>query len=275
MGSPDHQAALIGSGAVRDYEGHLYIGTSSWIECLVPWKKTDLFHKIASLPAGIPGRYQVLNEQDIAGGCVSYLLDNLILYQNEFRSGKDPEDPYGKLSRIADRIPAGSDRLIFTPWLNGERAPVDDSSLRGCFFNMSLRTTADHFVRAVFEGVAYNTKWSFHYVEKFIKRKMEMLTIIGGGAVSDVWCQIFADVLDRRIQRVSHARETNARGAAFQASASLHHIEFSDIPDLMEYERVFEPNPKNRQIYDELFAVFLLLYKNNRNVFKRLNHCPH
>ena len=91
MGSPDHKAALIGSGAVRDYEGHIYIGTSSWVECLVPYKKTDLFHKIASLPSGIPGKYQVLNEQDIAGGCVSFLLEKMILYQNEFLSCKRVE----------------------------------------------------------------------------------------------------------------------------------------------------------------------------------------
>ena len=271
MGSPDHQAALIGSGAVEDYEGHIYIGTSSWVECLVPYKKTDLFHKIASLPAAIPGRYQVLNEQDIAGGCVSFLLDNLILFRNEFHSYKSPDDPYRKFSAIAERIPAGSDNLIFTPWLNGERAPVDDTNLRGCFYNISMRTTADHFIRSVLEGVAYNTRWSFQYVEKFISRKMETLTIIGGGAVSDIWCQIFADVLNRRIRRVKNARETNARGAAFLASASLNYIDFHDIPGLMEYDRIFDPNPENRQIYDELFNVFLLIYKNNKAIFSRLN----
>ncbi|RJP83711.1 MAG: xylulose kinase [Desulfobacteraceae bacterium] len=271
MGSPDHQAALIGSGAVRDYEGHIYIGTSSWVECLVPYKKTDLFHKIASLPSAIPGRYQVLNEQDIAGGCVSFLLDNLILFHNEFHSGKNPDHPYQKLSAIASRVPAGSDKLIFMPWLNGERAPVDDTNLRGGFFNISMRTTADHFVRSVLEGVAYNTRWSFQYVEKFIGRPMETLTIIGGGAVSDIWCRIFADVLDRNIRKVRNARETNARGAAFLASAGLGYIDFQDIPDLMEYERVFEPNPENRQIYDELFEVFLRIYKKNKGIFKRLN----
>ncbi len=271
MGSPDHQAALLGSGAVRDYEGHIYIGTSSWVECLVPYKKTDMFHKIASLPAAIPGRYQVLNEQDIAGGCLSFLLDNLILYKNEFYDSKNSDDPYEKLSAIASRVPAGSDKLIFTPWLNGERAPVDDTSLRGSFFNISMRTNTDHFVRAVFEGVAYNTRWSFKYVEKFIKRKMDTLTMIGGGAISDVWCQIFADVLDRKIRRVKNARETNARGAAFLASASLGHISFDDIPDLMEYENTFEPNSENRQIYDELFNEFVNIYSKNKSIFKRLN----
>jgi xylulokinase len=69
MGAPDHQAALVGSGAVRDFEGHCYIGTSSWIECLVPFKKTDIFHSIASIPSAIPGRYQCLNDSLCSRSC--------------------------------------------------------------------------------------------------------------------------------------------------------------------------------------------------------------
>ncbi len=110
MGSPDHQSALVGSGAVRDFEGHLYIGTSSWIECIVPFKKTDVAHQIASLPTAIPGKYQCTNEQDIAGGCLSFLLQNIILHKNAFFKGKIPGDPYGKLSDIASRVPPGSDK---------------------------------------------------------------------------------------------------------------------------------------------------------------------
>ena len=67
-GTPDLQSAAIGSGAVRDFEGHLYVGTSSWLTCHVPFKKTDLFHGIASLPSPLPGKYYVADEQEVAGG---------------------------------------------------------------------------------------------------------------------------------------------------------------------------------------------------------------
>ncbi|MFX0115644.1 MAG: FGGY-family carbohydrate kinase [Candidatus Hodarchaeota archaeon] len=72
MGSPDLQSAVIGSGAVRDYEGHVYVGTSSWVICHVPFKKTDLFHNFASLPSAIPGKYFVANEQESAGACLIF-----------------------------------------------------------------------------------------------------------------------------------------------------------------------------------------------------------
>ncbi len=271
VGSPDHQSACIGSGAVRDFAGHIYIGTSSWIQCVIPFKKTDMFHSIASLPTSIPGKYYCANEQDIAGGCLSFLLNNIIYHKNRLNSDDPPDAVYRYLDEIAAEVPAGSYRLIFTPWLNGERTPVDDSTLRGGIHNLSLTTTTDHIVRAFFEGVAYNSRWSLKYIEKFIARRMDPLNIVGGGAQSGVWCQIFADVLNRTIRQVKDPLLANARGAAFIASVALGYLTFAEIPELIRYSQIFEPDPGNREIYDELFEEFLQIYKNNRAMYRRLN----
>jgi len=271
MGAPDHQCALIGSGAVRDYGGHLYIGTSSWVECIVPFKKTDVDHNIASLAAAIPGKYQCINEQDIAGGSLAFLLDNLLFYKNTLQRNEPPEKPFVLMDQVAASVPPGSDKVIFTPWLNGERSPVDSTTLRGGLFNLSVRTNQSHLVRAVMEGVAYNTRWNMGYVEKFIGRKLDSLNIIGGGGNSDVWCQIFADVLEREIRKVKNPQMSNARGAAFLASVGLGEITFADIPGLIQYERSFTPNPANRVVYDTLFAEFLAIYRNNKSIYQRLN----
>jgi xylulokinase len=72
MGTPDLQAAALGSGAIRDVESHLYIGTSSFLICHVPFKKIDLFRNMASLPSPIPNRYFLANEQESAGICLTY-----------------------------------------------------------------------------------------------------------------------------------------------------------------------------------------------------------
>jgi len=271
VGSPDHQSACIGSGAVRDFEGHLYIGTSSWVQCVVPFKKTDVLHSIASLPTAIPGRYYCANEQDIAGGCLSFLLDQVLLSRKMRPDSVSPEEPYRLLDEIAADAPAGSHKLIFTPWLNGERTPVDDNLLRAGLYNLSKTTTVHDLVRAFFEGVAFNTRWSLKYVERFIGRRMDPLNIVGGGAKSDLWCQIFADVLKRRIRRVQDPLQANARGAALIAAVGLGRINFDDIPGLIQYDRIFEPRPEHRAIYDELYAEFLAIFKNNRAMYRRLN----
>ncbi|MBC2714067.1 MAG: xylulose kinase [Desulfobacteraceae bacterium] len=268
--SPDHQTACIGSGAVDDFAGHLYIGTSSWIQAVIPFKKTDVFHSIASFPTAIPGKYQSVNEQDMAGGCLSHLFDNILFYDNELKSDQIP-DPYAHIDDIAGRVTAGSHNLIFLPWLNGERTPVDDTNLRAGFFNMSKTTTQDHMIRAVMEGVAYNTRWSLKYVERFIKQELTPINFIGGGAQSDVWCQIFADVLNRDIRQVENPRQANARGAAFIASVGLGYITFDDIPHLTKIQKTFYPNPDNRKTYDELYNIFIRLYRKNKSLYRRLN----
>ncbi len=271
MGSPDHQAACIGSGAVRDYEGHIYIGTSSWVQCVIPFKKTDPLHSIASFPTAIPGKYQSVNEQDIAGGCLDFLIENVLYYKNRLLSGRPPKNPYKYLDEISAQVPAGSHKLIFTPWLNGERTPVDDSTVRAGLYNISKTTTQDHMVRAFLEGVAYNTRWSLKYVERFVKRKMDPLNIVGGGAKSDTWCQIFADVLDREIRQVRNPMQANARGAAFIAAVGLGYISFDDIPDLTQIQKTYRPDPANRRTYDELFREFVQIYRCNKAIYKRLN----
>ncbi len=269
VGSPDLHSAIIGSGAVRDFEGHIYIGTSSWAMCHVPFKKTDIFHNMASLPSAIPGRYFVANEQETAGACLKFIRDNVLYVDDETKI----ENPavYQEFDKIVEQVPPGSNGLIFTPWLYGERTPVEDHTVRGGLHNISLPIKRDDILRAIFEGVAYNSRWLFELVEKFIKRKMNPVNIIGGGAQSDVWCQIYADVLNRTIRQVKDPIMANARGAALIAAVGLGLCSFDDIPNLVQYSKIFEPNPDNRELYDRLFKEFLGLYKNNKAMHKRLN----
>ena len=271
IGSPDHQCACIGSGAIRDFEGHLYIGTSSWIECMVPFKKTDIFHSIASFPTAIPGKYQCINEQDLSGGCLPFLMDNILFYDNEQIPTVVPEESYTALNTIAESVPPGSNKLIFTPWLNGERTPVDDKLLRGGFHNMSTTTNRNHMIRAVMEGVAYNTRWMLQYVEKFVGRQLNPISIIGGGAKSSIWCQIFADVLQRNIRQVKEPVHANARGAAYIALVGLGELTFNEIPNLVEYDNRFVPNPDNKTIYNELYNAFIKIYNANKKIYQQLN----
>ncbi len=270
-GAGDILAAAVGSGAVRDFEAHLCLGTSSWLVCHVPFKKTDLFHNMASIPSAIPGRYLLTNEQESAGECLSYLKDALLYPQDELGTGPAPPDVYVRLDRLAASVPAGSDGLIFAPWLNGERSPVDDSRLRGGFFNQSLRTTRAHLVRAVLEGVAYNSRWLLTYVERFVKRRLDAVTMIGGGASSDLWCQIHADMFDRQIRQAAQPVLAGARGAALQASLALGEVTLDEIPSLVPIARTFQPNPSNRSRYDELFREFVNIHRSTRRIYARLN----
>ncbi len=270
-GTGDTASAGIGSGAVGDYEGHLYIGTSSWLSCHVPFKRTDIISNITSLPSGIPGRYWVATEQDTAGKCLTWLVDEVLYPDDGLSTGSRPDDVFERIDKLVATTAPGSGNVIFLPWLNGERTPVDNHHLRGGWFNVSLGTGRAELVRAVLEGVALNTRWMNQATEKFTKRRFEHLNFVGGGARSDRWCQILADVLDRPIRQLADPVLANARGAAFSASVALGHLSWSDVPARVEVAHTYQPDPATRATYDRLFEAFVDLYKKNKGLYATLN----
>ncbi len=270
-GTPDVPAAAVGSGAAGDFEGHIYVGTSSWLTCHVPFKKTDLTHNMASLPSALPGRYFIGNEQETAGACMTWLRDNVFCRDDALDPGAPPDDVFERFGELAAEVPAGSDKLIFTPWLYGEHTPVANPYLRAAFSNVSLRTTRAHMIRSVMEGVAYNTRWLMGGVESFIGHPFEGLRFIGGGAKSELWCQIFADVLNRPIDRVADPLSANVRGAAFVAAVGLGRLKVEDIASRVPIEKRYMPNQSHRPIYDELFKAFLQIQKTSEALYNRLN----
>jgi xylulokinase len=270
MGACDAHAATIGAGAVRDYDGYFYVGSTAWLSCHVPAKKTDLRHMLATMPAALPGRYMVMAEQGMAGRCLEFLKDNLLFPEGE-EGVAATADAYEILNRHARNVPPGSDGLIFTPWINGVLVPADDPWTRSAFLNQSARTTRDHYVRAVMEGVAFNLRWLRAHVERFIGRRFAELNFIGGAALSDVWCQIQADVLGCPVRQVANPRFANAVGAALAAFAALGEITIDDIARTVRFAAVYHPRPANRRVYDAQFAAFLDFYRRMKPVYKRLN----
>ncbi|MEJ2210134.1 MAG: FGGY-family carbohydrate kinase [Anaerolineae bacterium] len=270
-GSIDNTAAGIGAGAVADGAPHLYIGTSSWIAAHVPYKKTDPLSSLASVPCAVPGRYLLTALQATAGGNLTFLRDNLLYCQDELLPGGAIPDLFEALDRIVQRVPAGSNGVLYTPWIWGERAPVDERTLRAGVYNLSLHNTRADLVRAILEGVAYNTRWLLGPVEKFLGGKVESINLAGGGGNSDAWCQILADVLNVEVRQVRDPIQANARGAAFIGAVGLGEIDFGDVPDLVEIKRSYAPDPHNRALYDEGFQAFVQVYKRMSGVYKRLN----
>jgi len=126
-------------------------------------------------------------------------------------------------------------------------------------------------VRAVMEGVAYNTRWLLKYVEQFIKKPMENINFIGGGAISNLWCQIFADVLGRNIRQVKDPIEANVRGAGFLGSVAMGYMKFEEISKKIKFKAIYKPNPENKKLYDELFKEYVCLYNKNKKIYARLN----
>ncbi len=268
MGSCDGHAATVGAGAVRDFRGYFSVGTTSWLSCHVPAQKTDVLHKLTTMPAALPGRYMVVAEQGTAGGCLEFLKNSILFPSN---GAPPPAEVYAEMDRAAGGVRPGSDGLIFTPWIDGVLSPAADALTRSAFFNQSARTTRAHYVRAVMEGVAYNLRWLRGHVEKFVGRPFPELRFIGGAALSPVWCQILADVLSCPVHQVANPRNANAVGAALTALVSLGEIALGDVEGLVKVAAVYDPIESNRRIYDRQFEEFLAFYRAMKPIYRRLN----
>lgn len=260
-GTLDLHSAAAGAGTVLDFEAHLAVSTSAWIGLPVPFKRTDVLRSIASVPGLSAHGYLVANNHETGGLCLQWLRDSVLCDARDFDA----------LTAAAAEVSPGSNDIIFTPWLNGERSPVDDQHARGGFHNLSLRTTGDAMVRAVLEGVAYNNRWLHEAVEKFARRRLDPIRMIGGGATSELWCQIHADVMDRTIERVAEPLHANLRGAAILAGLALGAIRPADVRALVPIAGTFRPDPANRETYDRLYDEFPKLYKAQKPMFGRLN----
>lgn len=270
-GAIDNSAAAIGAGAYEDYEAHLYMGSSSWVGAHVPFKKTSVFDQIASIPCPAPSKYLMMAMQSSGAANIAFLKDRMVYHDDGLYRGEPTPDVYAVLDEISARTPAGAKGMVYLPWLFGERSPVDDASLRAGIFNMSMEHNRETLVRAVFEGVALNTRWMMRPVNKFLGRRIDDLTIIGGGAMSNSWCQIFADVLNVRIRQPRDPMKANARGATFIALHGLKIMDMAESTKSVVVERVYEPQAANRQLYDERFGIFTELHKRLAPLYRRLN----
>lgn len=267
-GVPDLHAAAVGSGALGEGEAHMALSTTSWISLPLPGKRTDVRHGMAAVP-GLGGGYLLANNHDTSGLCLQWWRDSVIDADDGLLAARGTT--FDEMTALAATSPPGARRVVFTPWLAGERTPVSDSHLRGGFHNLSLATTRADLVRAVMEGVAYNDHWLHGHVERFAGGRLDPIRVVGGGAQSPLWCQIHADVMDRTIEQVADPLHAQLRGVAILAGMALGLVERAEVRDLVGVARTFTPDPANRAVYDRLSAELPGLYRSQRKMFRRLN----
>lgn len=281
-GIPDFHAAAVGSGAVAEFQSHLAISTTAWLSAPVPFKKTDIVHTIATVPGLTPELPLVINNIDTAGAALTWLREQVIAPRDDLIGGgsgigaegaADPGLPpsFEELTALAAGVPAGSEGVLFAPWLAGEHSPVADKNLRAAWLNLSLRTDRAALVRSVLEGVALNVRWLFGHYSRFLGREVAEVRILGGGAQSDLWCQIVADVLDRPVVRIADARQAQLRGVALWARVCLGEVSLGQAAAMVPLDRTFRPDPVNRGVYDRAFTEYRKLYGTLKGTYRRLN----
>jgi xylulokinase len=278
-GGGDVTCVSIGAGCTVENDIHIYVGTSGWVGANVAKRMVDINNFIASIIGAIPDHYNYMAEQETSGICLQWVRDHLALdeigvYLQSHPDGHShmPGSLYNLLSEVVAQTPPGAGGVIFTPWLHGNRSPKQDPYARAMFFNLGLNTGKRMMVRAVLEGVAYHKRWMLEAVEKRVPRQAR-LRFVGGGAKSEVWCQIMADVTGRAIETIANPQDAGAVGAAAIAAVGLGVIpSFQAVGSFIPVKKTYLPRNEYRATYDAGFEIFKKLYQQNKALFATMNH---
>ena len=269
-GAGDLLASAIGSGAVEPGKLHANVGTAGWVGAHFPKIVKNLVRYIGSIASGMPGVYLVLCKPESTGANLEWIKD--LFYPKELVGEERYARIFPEIDALVKTVDPGSKKLIFTPYLFGERSPIQSSTLRAMFFNLGMYHNRGHILRSIFEGVAYNLRWGMEIVEELTGLPQDEVRLIGGGSKSNVWCQIFADVWHKKVVKMKHPQLASAIGAACIAFVSLGIFkDFTQVANLVQVEKEFMPDPATGRIYDKLYAEFPKIYECNKKIFERLN----
>jgi len=254
LGANDGVLSNLGVDAVRPGDVAITIGTSGAMRAVVDRPRTD--------PAGRTFCYLLTEKHWVVGGPVNnggivfrWVRDELAAPETE-TAKRLGIDPYDVLTRIAERVPPGSEGLIFHPYLTGERAPWWNASMRASFFGLAACHHKEHMVRAVLEGVIYSLFSILPAVEDLIGTTRTMKAT-GGFARSGLWRQMMADVFDREVV-VPESFESSCLGAAILTLYALGDIDSLDVVSTMVgATHRHLPIPENVAVYAELMPIYL------------------
>jgi xylulokinase len=258
-GGADNACGAIGNGIIRSGDVMASLGTSGVFLAHSDRLKVDPDLRAHSFCHGVPGKWYLMGVMLSAGFSLRWYRDTLGLAEKELGMGKGL-DPYDVLAAEASKVEAGSEGLIFLPYLMGERTPHRDPRARGAFIGISARHGRAHFARAVFEGITFGMRDSLEIFRQ-LKVPVRRVVATGGGAVNPFWRQLQADIYGEEVVTVN-SREGPAYGAAILAlvGAGLHASVQEACSRLIRTATRTPPRRKAVEAYRSWYGEFRKLY---------------
>ena len=251
MGGGDGPLAAVGSGIVAPEDGaYVSLGTSSWISFAADAPLLDPAMSTFTFDNVVPGSYVPTATMQAGGASVQWISEAL---------SPDPARP--ETARLTAEAAGDLDTedLYFLPYLLGERSPLWDPDARGAFVGIGRHHTRAHLTRAVLEGVAFNLLTCIHAFRD-AGATIDRIDAVGGGAQSDAWLSILADVWGVPVRRRTIVEEANSLGAAVTGAVGLGLAEFGAARALSEVTAEFTPDAARHAVYAERHGRFTDAY---------------
>ena len=268
-GAGDNAAAAVGTGTVEAGRMFCTVGTSAVIFAHSDHVAIDPAGRVHSFCSAVPGAWTVMSCTLSAGLSLQWLRNRFFAEETQVAKGL-AQDPYYIMDKQAENVPVGANRLLYLPYIMGERSPLLDPDARGVFFGLSAIHTKYDMLRAVLEGVIYSQK---HCLEVLSGMNLVPDEIIasGGGGTSPLWRQMMADLFECKIGTVAN-REGPALGAAILAGVGtgIYPSVQEACKSIIKKNPATQPVPENTEMYAPYYKLYLELYPALKDKFRSL-----
>ncbi len=258
-GGGDQSAQAVGVGAIDPGMVALTLGTSGVVFATTDEPVVEPDGRLHAFCHAIPHRWHLMGVMLSAAGSLQWYRDTLA-----------PSLSFDELLAEAETVPAGSEGLLFLPYLSGERTPYPDPNARGAWVGLTVRHGRGHLTRAVLEGVAFGLRDCFSLFASIGLDAPREIRLSGGGARGPLWRRILASVFDMPLDLVA-ADEGAAYGAALLAGVGVSH--WPDVAAACSAVRTTGrvlPDPDDTRVYDMLYGHYRALYPALRPTFEAL-----
>jgi len=262
----DQAAGAIGVG---NFEPGVFSENTGAALAICATLRKPVFDKKMRMPIhyhGIPDTYMA-HTFTTGGMVMRWFRDNFCKEEME-EAKKSGKDPYDLISEKASKVPPGCEGLIMLPHLQGAMAPEANPKAKGVFYGFTLKHTKAHFARAIMEAIACIVRRNIDVLEE-MKISVNEIRVLGGGARSDIWNQIKADITGKPVIRTEN-EEAACLGAAILAGKAVGM--YKDIKDavsnMVKIKKKFEPDGENFKIYKQTYQKYVKLYENLCKLFE-------
>jgi xylulokinase len=266
-GANDSIAAGFGAGALEPGKAAIMMGTTGVLIAHHAARYVDPERFIVTMPSALDDRYYVVAEGGLGGKLIELALAEV--FGDDAVDGGEAFDRM--LAAAADSTP-GASGVLFLPWVFGSGSPALDRRHRGALLGLSLATSTADVARAMLEGISMQMRWLADEVEQAIGADFGAIRFVGGGAQSDLWSAIMADVLGRPVEQVDNPRHANARGAGFMAFVATELLSLDELDALVPVKATFEPTAATADLYTERLGVVRDLHRVLAEPVSRLTH---
>ncbi|MGD7022288.1 xylulokinase [Rossellomorea vietnamensis] len=258
-GGADNACGAIGSGILSEGRTLCSIGTSGVVLSYEERSDLDFEGKVHYFNHGEQNSFYTMGVTLAAGYSLSW-------YKDTFAK----EESFQQFLTGIEEVPAGSNGLVFTPYIVGERTPHADSTIRGSFIGIDASHERKHFSRAVLEGITFSLNESIE-VFRNSGKTIDTIISIGGGAKNETWLQMQADIFNSTIEKLASEQGPGMGAAMLAAFGCGWYPTLKECAkEFISVSKTYEPIPENVETYKKVFAVYQEIYNQTREMNERL-----